>query len=362
MIHRYNYNNIERNYDVLIGKRIIIWCRSVSALKAYNILYNRNIEVIGFTDSYVKQEGEVFAGLPVYTFKQIQGMDDIAIYIATDIYQYKLEILEKTSELQNVDVYALGDVWGAGIYDIVYMKQIIKDSENKIDLVRKNLIDEKSKEIFEKLLEYRITNNKKLISEIYDQECRQYFPEGDWFRPEKDEVFIDAGAYDGVTSREFCDWAKEGYSRIYMLEPDSLMFSIAKEYSRLNNMEDIEILNSGAYSFCGEIRFQNDSSTGSSKIDENGNGVIHVISIDEMLRGEKATFIKMDIEGAEMEALKGAERTIKKYKPKLAISIYHKESDLWEIPYYILTHCPWYRIHIRHYALTTNETVLYASL
>ena len=87
-----------------------------------------------------------------------------------------------------------------------------------------------------------------------------------------------------------------------------------------------------------------------------------VVSIDDMVGDDKVTFIKMDIEGAEMEALEGAKQTIERNRPKLAISIYHKEEDLWEIPFYILSKYPWYKIYMRHYTLTTNETVLYATV
>lgn len=68
----------------------------------------------------------------------------------------------------------------------------------------------------------------------------------------------------------------------------------------------------------------------------------------------------MDIEGAEYKALLGAEKTIKKYKPKLAICIYHKPEDVWEIPMLIHKINPNYRFYVRHYSLTTPETILYA--
>ena len=68
----------------------------------------------------------------------------------------------------------------------------------------------------------------------------------------------------------------------------------------------------------------------------------------------------MDIEGTEMEALKGAEYIIKKYKPKLAISIYHKPEDIVEIPKYILNINPDYKLYLRHYSDNAGETVLYA--
>lgn len=75
---------------------------------------------------------------------------------------------------------------------------------------------------------------------------------------------------------------------------------------------------------------------------------------------EKVTFIKMDVEGAELEALKGARKTIMKHHPRLAISIYHKPEDIWEIPAYILSLSEDYRFYIRHYQFSKNETILYA--
>lgn len=69
----------------------------------------------------------------------------------------------------------------------------------------------------------------------------------------------------------------------------------------------------------------------------------------------------MDIEGAEMDALIGSEKTITEYHPKLAISIYHKDDDLWTIPYYLMKKYPFYRFFIRHYSSITTETILYAT-
>ncbi len=76
--------------------------------------------------------------------------------------------------------------------------------------------------------------------------------------------------------------------------------------------------------------------------------------------GERATFIKLDVEGAELETLKGAERTIKEYKPRLAISIYHKPSDIYEIPELLMEYRSDYKFYIRHYTSYVWETVLYA--
>jgi hypothetical protein len=75
---------------------------------------------------------------------------------------------------------------------------------------------------------------------------------------------------------------------------------------------------------------------------------------------DKITFIKMDIEGAEYNAILGAHNTITKYRPKLAISIYHKPEDIWEIPSLILKMNPEYKLYLGHYSIAAAETVLYA--
>ena len=120
------------------------------------------------------------------------------------------------------------------------------------------------------------------------------------------------------------------------------------------------VTNKGAYSKNTAITFSRDIESGSSRISEDGEISIKTISIDEMLNGGEATYIKMDIEGAEKEALLGCERTINLYHPKLAISIYHNEDDLWDIPFCLMKKYPFYKYYIRHYTDITTETILYA--
>lgn len=87
---------------------------------------------------------------------------------------------------------------------------------------------------------------------------------------------------------------------------------------------------------------------------------ILVINIDAVDECRDVTYIKMDIEGAELDALKGAETVIKKNHPKLAICIYHKNEDMVSIIEYIHQIVPEYKIYVRHHSRCVNETVCYA--
>ena len=85
-----------------------------------------------------------------------------------------------------------------------------------------------------------------------------------------------------------------------------------------------------------------------------------MVALDEVLDKKRVTFIKMDIEGAEREAILGAKKIISEQKPKLAISVYHHPKDILVLPKLILHINGDYTFYLRHYALSTSETVLYA--
>lgn len=82
--------------------------------------------------------------------------------------------------------------------------------------------------------------------------------------------------------------------------------------------------------------------------------------MDDMLGDQPVTFIKMDIEGAELEAIRGARHIIQNQHPKLAISIYHKYEDIWTIPSQIMEYDLGYQFYLRHYSFSDYDTVLYA--
>ena len=90
--------------------------------------------------------------------------------------------------------------------------------------------------------------------------------------------------------------------------------------------------------------------------------MVTVDSIDNVCWEDKVTFIKLDIEGSEMEALRGAEKIIRRDKPRLAVSIYHEPQDYFEIPFYIRELVPEYKLYIRHHKPNKNDTVVYAVL
>ena len=179
-------------------------------------------------------------------------------------------------------------------------------------------------------------------------------------KPLEDEVFVDAGCLNCGTDIDFIEWNKGKYEQIYAFEPDNIMYEKCLSIIENKNLKKIEVVNKGLWSEKRQIGFHHNTNTSLSKICDVVENVIETISLDEFMKGGKVTFLKMDIEGAELEALKGAAETIKRYKPRLAISIYHKVNDYIDIPEYILSLVPEYKLYIRHYSCYKFETILYA--
>ena len=179
-------------------------------------------------------------------------------------------------------------------------------------------------------------------------------------RYEDEEIFLDVGCCDLNSSLDFKKHCPN-LKKIYAFEPEPENYKRCIEKKERFHLEEVEVLPYGAWSRKDVLYFDAQGS-GTSTIVEKGTGIsIPVINIDEIVpEKEKATFIKMDIEGSELEALKGARRTIQRHKPKLAICIYHKPEDMVEIPLYIKSLVSEYRFYIRHYSNWVNETVLYA--
>ena len=152
---------------------------------------------------------------------------------------------------------------------------------------------------------------------------------------------------------------------VYAFEPNPSQYVICKK--KLERVSNARLYPYGIYNQTTILNFEQhnkDDPTrgdGDGKISELGNIKIEAVALDDVLKNEQISFIKMDIEGAELAALHGCKQIITAQKPKLAISVYHKPEDIFEIPDYILTLNSNYQLYLRHYrAFSAYETVLYA--
>lgn len=204
----------------------------------------------------------------------------------------------------------------------------------------------------------RIVNVGKMIDEM---SLHRYF-DLPYMPHTETETFVDAGGLDGKTSELFIQWCGGHYKKIYIFEPGKTNIIMCE--NRISSRGRVEIIPCGLWDKECVLKFT-EKANGASYISENADEKeenvtsVSVNALDQLI-SDDISFIKMDIEGSEYKAIKGAEQIIKRCHPKLAISIYHKLEDIWELPELILDICPDYRLYLRHYSIAQAETVLYA--
>lgn len=201
---------------------------------------------------------------------------------------------------------------------------------------------------------------------------KQYFEFPSLYR--RGTAFIDGGCYDCETSRRFAEWCGGEYSSIIAFEPDPDNYAKCCKSIQGVPLSNFKLVDAGLSSQEGMavfaakhaadsriISIESDSNDAKSNLV--GNKIpIRTVAIDDIAGDCKVGFIKMDIEGAELDALHGAKNTILRDKPLLAICVYHLRGDVFAIMDYLHQLLPEYRFYLRHYMVSKTETVLYASV
>ncbi len=216
------------------------------------------------------------------------------------------------------------------------------------------------KDIKRQLLEAGISKNQIIdAGRIIDEMSKKQYFDLPELQLSEDEIFVDAGSFDGLTSVCFNDITKGMYRKIYAFEPDEKNLRKCRKTFQEHSLINVETVPIGLWNKTDILSFDS-RGNGASKIENEAEDKIKVDRLDNVLSDEQISFIKMDLEGAEYNALSGAREIISRCKPKLAISVYHKPEDIWELPDLILSISEEYQFYFRHYSISESETIIYA--
>lgn len=241
----------------------------------------------------------------------------------------------------------------------------------KLCFVRDNFFsDEKSVNVYNALLVSMLTGSTVSCRAVMEKDMYFSIPE---FSGTFDDIFVDAGAFVGDTVERFI-WENLGtFRHIYAFEPGLKQFSaLQKRMLRLSeewafDMGSVTIVKAGLSSKNCRMScsFLEDSPLRHGLVAENPKNKVddlnssEVYSLDSYLNGKAVSFVKVDIEGMEMELLKGAQETIRRFKPKMAICVYHYPSDLFKIAEFVRKLVPEYKFYLRQHAPIFGDFVLY---
>lgn len=315
------------------------------------------LDIDGFIDDFTQEK--TFLGKPVL---KLSELPENACVLSTVVQAFAISALKKLEASGHtfVDYFAFKVLSGLALPEIPYWigaKEHFASNTQDYQAVFDALSDDESRDVFNRLLSFRLNYD---ISQMY---CFTANLQGMYFEPflnvqSASPVFYDVGAFDGYNSDHFARLYPTMHSAV-LFEPIPDQAERLREKYRNDNRFAVHELALSDHE--GEVKFSVNSTA--SRITDGGEGIsIRASTLDLFFKnsGLRPDILKMDIEGAEIGALRGARNLIRETTPNLAVSIYHAASHLTEAFRLISSLHPRYKYYLRHYTEGYTETVLFA--
>lgn len=317
-------------------KPIVIYGMGDGCDKIIAVCREKGIAVSGIfaSDEYVRDK--VVHGFRLTTYAQAkEQFGDMIVLLAFGVF--RTELMEKIVRLSEKEELYAPEVplFGGGLFDGAYYEE----NREKLAQVEDMLSDDLSRRVFSALVEYKLTGR---IAPLFlcETEKRDDILSLVPYKP--GDIYADLGAYDGDTVLEWHGLHPD-HGKIFAVEPN------AKTFAKLcNNTKGVPKVHPLPYAVWNkdETLTFNGKSGRSAAVAEEGKAEVEGRRLDSFL--QEASFIKFDVEGAEKEAIEGAERIIRTKAPALCISAYHRTEDLFAIPLQVKALQPKYKVYLRH--------------
>lgn len=320
----------------------------------YSKSIREQVTIDGFIDDFYKED--FYEGIPV--IKSVEVPKNSLILVVSGGKPLTVMQQLKAFDLEALDYFAFFRWSGLSLTPVVFNEGFERDfSENndQYQWIYARLSDPESRAVLSRLMSFRFKYDLTLLEGFTCREDVQYFE--DFLNLQKtDEVFVDIGGFDGYTTREFIRHCPD-YQSIHVFEPDPDNF--AKCTGALVGLANVHLYPLGLSDQKQSLKLSVNGS--GSQISNSGTLEIQVDRLDDVL-DVAPTWIKMDVEGAELVVLSGAVETIRRHHPRLAIAIYHYlpgKGPFWQIPRAVLAIRDDYDIFVRHYTESIYETVMF---
>lgn len=342
------------------GKKVVLYGMGDGAEKIKAVLDEKSIPVadIMASDDFVR--GHDFLGFRVKKLSEIEAeYDDFIILVCfgtqlPDIMDKIYKIAEK-HELYAPNVPVVGE----GLFDLGFAREHKGELKKVYDL----LADEQSKRVFENVIRYKLSGELKYLRAVETPSEEKF----DLLNIGIEETYVDLGAYNGDTLIEFLNETSMQFTKLYAMEPDMKNYRKLKRRLYMIGSALLEAYNVGAWDEDTIAAFSLRAGRSSRAEPQNGKPAnpsryreVKMMKVDTMLRGEAASYIKMDVEGSEENALRGAAETIANFRPKLNIALYHRNEDMFKLPLLVNGMNKRYKLYMRHHPYIPDwDTNLY---
>lgn len=346
------------------GGRLLVFGSGTVGRQVVRGLRAHGLEPGGLLDNNVRRQGAVVDGLIVLAPRDIAVERDVVV-VAVGMAAAAIE--EQLDEQQVAHHFNLSEMlFALGAHlERDLARQLVADRLDYVCLYSR-LADAASRECLDAFIQHRLTLDTGNLARV----CVRHEPQ--WFDrdviPDDDgHVLVDGGAYDGDTLAAFSARFSGRFRHAYGFEPDRALAARAAAIFAADPR--VTVWPKGLADFTGQADFSvtgaTDGSVGDASalhpgppLGEPGSQV-DVVRLDDQVT-EPVSFLKLDVEGAELAAMRGAVGQIANARPTLAIAVYHRASDIRDVPRFIAEHRTGDLFYLRHYTDVSFETVLYA--
>ena len=322
------------------AKPIVLYGMGNGADKIVDWCEEHSVKIAGFfaSDEFVR--GQVFRGFEVKKYSDIivEFGEDILVVIA--FASERPEVLARFKELAEAHETVAPHLSLFEEPETVSTAWLAK-YEAELQKVYDNLADDVSRETFAAVLNYKLSGKVEYLfvcDTAREEDLRQLFTFGE------NEVYMDLGAYNGDTVQEFLNLVDGKYEHIIAVEPDRR--NCKKLCAMAEELGEITVHECGVWSELGELGFS-DSGGRQSTFLAVQKKTVPVNSIDNLADGKAVSYIKMDVEGAEVQAIEGGRDVIQKFAPKMFVAAYHYDVDVFRLPLLLWKLVPEYKIFFR---------------
>mgnify|MGYP002551997969 CR=1 FL=1 len=333
------------------NKPVVVYGMGDGAVKILQVMQRYGIRPAAMFASDDFARGNSFMGYTVGKLRDVQAVYDDFIIVLAFAAGYQ-SLVDKIVEIGKRHTLIVPDVpvAGGGLFTYEYCLEHAAELEEVYGM----LADDESRRVYASIINFKISGNIRYLLDVTTPKTEIYRK---IINLTPNEVYVDLGAYNGDTIQEVLQLTRGKYIRIYAIEPDRKNFKKLCKY--LDGMNYVYAYNAVAWCLDTTVPFATKAGR-QSAVSAFGQQ-IDARSVDSILQGKPATIIKMDVEGCEREALWGASQTIAHFSPKLMVSLYHRNEDIFALPLLIRRLNPNYDLYVRHQLyIPAWETNLYA--
>lgn len=314
----------------------------------------RLVQVDGFIDDFVSDT--TYQGRPILRVTDVPPGSMVLNAAGGRPLSARRRLVE--AGLDTLDYFAFFRHAGLPLIELRFNEGFAREfatHRDRYDWIHDRFHDDESRRVFGKLVGFRHDYDIRHLQGFTAREEVQYFEDFLLLQP-AGEAFCDIGGFNGFTSLEFIRHCPS-YRSIDVFEPEPANYQAC--VSALDGRARVRIHRCGASNRTATLFL--DSQGSASRVSKDGGVSIEVDTIDHVLMAVDCapTFVKIDTEGEEGAAIAGACGTIRKFHPRLAVSVYHKAGDFWAIPGQVLSIRDDYDIYLRHYTESIYETVMF---